>query len=152
MGERGINRAQIRHGTHVNLVGAYGHHGGGGSAFQWHQRHQFFAVTPYQINHAQGLDAAAAIAFDENVDFVVIADVFEQVVERQYIVATNAAAWAVPITHQRCAQMSFDVGDGLLGFGKQTRRLFDAWADVGFIAVALGFVEHEHSKYGAVET
>lgn len=76
-GKRRINRAQIRHRTHVYLIGAYGHHGGGGSAFQWHQRHHL-VVTPYQINHAQGLDVAAAIAFDENADFVVIANVFRQ--------------------------------------------------------------------------
>ena len=146
MGERGIDRTQIRHGTHMNLVGAYGHHGGGGSAFQWHQRHQFFAVSAYQINHAQGLDAAATIAFDENVDFVVIADVLEQVVERQHIVAANAAAWTVPITHQRCAQMSFDVSDGLLGFRKQTWGLLDGVGYTVVIAGVLGFIEHEHSK------
>jgi hypothetical protein len=49
--------------------------------------------------------------------------------------------------------MCFDVGDGLLGFGKQTRRLFDAWANVGFIAVlwallnmntpSMGLLKHE---------
>jgi hypothetical protein len=42
-------------------------HSSGTSAYQ------FFAVAANQVNHAQGLDAAAAIAFDENIDFVVIA-------------------------------------------------------------------------------
>lgn len=123
--EGGVHRAEVGHRPHLDFVGADGHHGGGGGALQGNQADEAAAVAADEVDHAQGFFARAAVAFDEEVDGVVLVDVFEDAVEGEHVVAADAAAVAVPIAQKRGVQTAFQFGDDFLCFGKQARGLFD---------------------------
>ena len=127
VGEGSIDGAEVGHRTHADFVRAYGHHGGGRSALQRDEADQVAAVAADKVDHAQGFFAGAAVAFNEQVNGVVLIDVLEDAVKGQHVVAADAAAIAVPIAKQRAVEVGFEFGKDFLCFGKQSRRLFDRY-------------------------
>jgi len=108
-------------------------------------------VAADKVNHAQGFFAGAAVAFDEQVNGVVLIDVLEDAVKGQHIVAADAAAIAVPIAKQRAVEVVFKFGEDFLCFGKQSRRLYPTPA-IAVLSTRLKFGRTAKAVFGLMNS